>query len=456
MKDLTHGNEGKQIFNFAVPMLLGNVFQQMYSLVDSVVVGRFIGKDALAAVGTSSPLIFMLVSFVIGITMGFTIIVAQYFGAKETGNVRKSINTLYIFLFFASIVLTVAGIFVAGPMFRLIDLDPAIIPQARLFLIIYFAGSIFLFGYNGTSAILRGLGDSKTPLYFLIGSVVLNILLDLLFVIVFHWGVGGVAVATVISEAFAFIAQILYLNKYHKLVKFSFRDLKFDKEIFLKGIKIGIPTGFQQTFVAAGMLASYWIVNRFGVDANAAYSTAGRIDGFAGLPAMSFSAALSTFVGQNIGANRHDRVQKGLRQTLLLSGLFALGVSVVTVFFGKYLMMMFTEDRNVIELGHTYLIVIGSFYVVFSTMFVITGLLRGAGDTLIPMFITLFSLWIIRIPVAYVLSSFPHIGIKGVFWSIPIGWVSGVILSYLYFLSGRWKTTSVVSYDSEGKRTGSS
>lgn len=454
MKDLSQGQEGRLIFRFAVPMLLGNIFQQMYNVVDSIVVGRFIGKDALAAVGTSFPLIFMLVSFVIGITMGFTIIVSQYFGAREMNNVRKSINTLYVFLFFASIFLSFAGILSAGPIFRLIDLDPAIIPQARLFLIIYFSGTVFLFGYNGTSAILRGLGDSKTPLYFLIGSVVLNIVLDLLFVIVFGWGVGGVAVATIISEAFAFISQIIYLNKYHKVIRFSFRDLKFDPVIFRKGIRIGIPTGFQQTFVAAGMLALYWIVNRFGVDANAAYSTAGRIDSFAGMPAMSFSAALSTFVGQNLGANRPDRVRKGLRSTLLISGAFALVISVITVFFGEYLMMMFTDDKNVISLGYNYLFIIGSFYVVFSTMFVINGLLRGAGDTLIPMFISLFSLWIIRIPVAYVLASVPAIGIKGVFWSIPIGWVAGTILYYLYYLSGRWKTSSVVRYDSDGKRAG--
>ena len=453
MKDLSQGSEGRLIFRFAVPMLLGNIFQQMYNVVDSIIVGRFIGKDALAAVGTSFPLIFMLISFVIGVTMGFSVIVSQYFGAKEMDKVKRAINTLYVFLFFASLILTVLGILAAGPIFRLIDLDPAIIPQATQFLVIYFAGMVFLFGYNGTSAILRGLGDSKTPLWFLIGSVFLNILLDLLFVLVFKWGVPGVAFATVISEAFAFIAQIIYLNKYHKVVRFSFRDLHFDRDIFRKGIRIGLPTGFQQTFVAAGMLALYWIVNRFGVDANAAYSTAGRIDSFAAMPAMSFSAALSTFVGQNLGANRPDRVSRGLRKTLLMTGMISVAVSIATVFFGRPLMRMFTEDAAVIDIGQQYLVIIGSFYIVFSTMFVINGLLRGAGDTLIPMFISLFSLWIIRIPVAYVLSSFPEIGLKGVFWSIPIGWMAGTILYYLYYLSGRWKTKSVVKYKGDGVKS---
>ena len=304
MKDLTTGNEGRLIMRFAIQMLLGNVFQQLYNVVDSIVVGKFIGKDALAAVGTSGPVIFLLISFMIGITMGFTIVVSQYFCAKDIEKVQKAINTMYIFLFFISLVMSVVGILLSGYIFRLINLDPSIIPQAQVFLNIFFTGLVFLFGYNGTSAILRGLGDSKTPLYFLIGSVAINIGLDLIFVPVFHWGVAGVAWATVISEALVFIVQILYLNKYHKVVKFSFRNLKFDYPIFIKSIRIGLPTGFQQTFVAVGMVALYWVVNRFGIDANAAYSVAGRIDNFAAMPAMSFAIALSTFVGQNIGANK--------------------------------------------------------------------------------------------------------------------------------------------------------
>ena len=301
MKDLTVGNERKLILKFAIPMLLGNIFQQLYSVIDSIVVGKFVGKDALAAVGTSGPVIFLLISFMIGITMGFTIVISQYFGAKEMTKVQKAINTMYIFLFFISILLTIVGILISRYIFIIINLAPEIIPQAQLFLNIFFAGLVFLFGYNGTSAILRGLGDSKTPLYFLMGSVVANIGLDLIFVLVLHWGVAGVAYATVISEALAFIIQIIYLNKYHKIVKFTFRSLGFDYSIFLKSIRIGIPTGLQQTFVAFGMVALYWVVNRFGVDANAAYSVAGRIDNFAAMPAMSFSIALSTFVEPEYG-----------------------------------------------------------------------------------------------------------------------------------------------------------
>lgn len=445
MKDLSTGNEGRLILKFAIPMLLGNVFQQLYNVVDSIIVGRYIGKEALAAVGTSGPIIFLLVSFIIGITMGFTVVVSQYFGAKDIEKVKRAINTMYIFLFFVSLVMSVVGILLSDLIFNMINLSPTIIPQAKIFLNIFFAGLIFLFGYNGTSAILRGLGDSKTPLYFLVGSVGLNIILDLIFVVGFHWGVGSVALATVISEAAAFIVQILYLNRYHKIVKFSIRNLTFDRAIFAKSLKIGLPTGFQQTFVAVGMVALYWVVNRFGVDANAAYSAAGRIDSFAAMPAMSFAVALSTFVGQNLGANRPDRVKAGLKATLIMTSVVSVIISVITVLFGRPLMMMFTNDSVVIEMGQDYLKIIGVFYILFSVMFVINGLLRGAGDTFIPMFISLFSLWLVRIPVAYLLSSNPAFGVDGIWWSIPVGWLSGVVLYYWYYRLGRWKNKAVVN-----------
>jgi putative MATE family efflux protein len=444
MKDLSYGNEGKLIFRFAIPMLIGNIFQQLYNLVDSIVVGRFIGKEALAAVGTSSPIIFLLVSFVIGVTMGFTIVISQYFGAKEIDKVKRTIGTMYIFLFIASLIFTGIGIALSGVIFRIIDLPKEIVPQAKMFLNIFFAGLVFLFGYNGTSGILRGLGDSRTPLYFLIGSVVLNIILDLIFVPVFHWGVPGVALATVISEGGAFIFQIIYLNRTHEVVRFSFKGLVFDKEIFRKSIRIGLPTGFQQTFVAAGMVALYWIVNQYGVDVNAAYSAAGRLDTFAVMPAMSFSMALSTFVGQNLGAGKPERVITGFRATLIMTSVISLALSLVVVFFGKYLMMLFSPNDRVIDLGRDYLVVVGSFYIIFSAMFIIGSVMRGAGDTLIPMFISLIALWIIRVPAAYFLSRHTTLGISGIWWSIPAGWLVGVLLSYSYYKTGRWKTKVVV------------
>jgi putative MATE family efflux protein len=452
VKDLSYGNETRLIFKFAVPMLIGNVFQQMYNVVDTVIVGKFIGKVALAAVGTSFPIIFMLISFIIGVTMGFTVVVSQYFGAKDMDKVKKTINTLYIFLFFASLTISVVGILLSKTIFEFIRLSPEVIPEATLFLNIFLAGLVFLFGFNGTSAILRGLGDSKTPLYFLVISVVVNIILDILFIVVFHWGVGAVAIATIISEAGAFITLIIYLNRYHKVVKFSFRDFIFDRQIFNKSIKIGLPTGFQQTFVALGMLALYGIVNRYGLDTNAAFSVAGRIDGFAAMPAMSFAVALSTFVGQNLGANKPERIRNGFIGTMIMTTIITLITSVVAVFFGSFLMRLFSNDVQVIEIGRQYLIIVGATYVLFSSMFIVGSVMRGAGDTLIPMFITLFALWIIRIPLAYLLSRPDWLGVNGIWWSIPIGWLTGLTLSFLYYSTGRWKTKAVVKYSKEGKR----
>ncbi|MCD4698230.1 MAG: MATE family efflux transporter [Bacteroidales bacterium] len=445
MKDLTTGKESKLIIQFAAPMLLGNVFQQMYNIVDSIIIGNFIGKQGLAAVGASFPIIFALISMVIGFATGATIIIAQYFGAKQMDKVKKTIDTIYIFLFFAAIVLSALGIIFSGPIFRLIQLPEDVLPDATLYMNIYISGLIFFFGFNGTSAILRGLGDSKTPLYFMITSTITNIILDLLFVIVFKWGIAGVAIATIISQGGAFITAILYLNKTHDLVKLSVFNLKFDREIFRQSIRIGLPSGFQQTFVSIGLIAIVWIVNLFGTDVIAAFSIAMRIDSLAALPAMNFSAALATFVGQNLGANKVERVKSGLIATFVMTSIVSVSITVIAILFSSRLMAVFTNDQNVIDIGSKYLVIVSLFYIVFSGMFVLNGVMRGAGDTIIPMFITLIALWFVRIPLSWFLSQ--EMGETGIWWAIPIGWFLGMFLSWLYYLSGKWKTKGVVKYD---------
>lgn len=442
MKNLTEGNSGSLIFKFAMPMLIGNVFQQLYNIVDSIIVGRYIGKQALAAVGASFPLIFMLISFVVGVAMGTTIIVSQYFGARDIKMVKRSIETMYIFLFFASIVVTLLGITLSGPIFRLINLPDDVMPQAITYFNIYLIGTIFFFGFNGISSVLRGLGDSKTPLYFLVISTVMNVILVWLFVAVFKWGVAGSAWATVIAQAGAFFTGIIYLNRTHEIVKLNSLKLVFDRAIFRKSLMIGLPTGLQQTFVSMGMLAVTRIVNGFGTDVIAAYSVAVRLDSLAGMPAMNFGAALSTFVGQNLGANKPERVRHGLKATFMMSGALALLTSLFVIIFRHQLMHLFTEDVAVIAIGAQYLVIVSSFYIFFSTMFVIGGVMRGAGDTIIPMFITLFALWVIRIPAAWILSR--YFGVDGIWWSIPVAWFIGMSLSYLYYLKGNWKTKVVV------------
>jgi putative MATE family efflux protein len=324
----------------------------------------------------------------------------------------------------------------------LIDLPESVIPQAVEYFNVYAYGFIFFFGFQGTSAILRGLGDSKTPLYFLVIATVMNILLDLLFVIVFKWGISGVAYATIISQAGAFISIIIYLNNFHKTIHFNLLRLRFNREIFVKSLKIGLPTGFQQTFVAVGMLTLYKVVNMFGTTVIAAYAVAMRIDSFASLPAMNFSAALSSFVGQNIGANKPERVRNGLLATLRITTLITLGVTIIAWIFAEQIMFIFTSDQAVVEAGKDYLYIVSAFYILFSAMFVINGVLRGAGDTLIPMFISIFALWVIRIPASWFLSQ--HFGVKGIWWGIPVAWGIGAVFSYIYYRTGRWKTKSVV------------
>jgi putative MATE family efflux protein len=318
-------------------------------------------------------------------------------------------------------------------------------PDATMYMNIYISGMVFFFGFNGTAAILRGLGDSKTPLYFLVISTIMNVVFDLLFVIVFKWGIAGVAIATVISQAGAFLTAIFYLNRTHDVVKLSISRLKFDRIIFRQSLRIGLPSGFQQTFVSLGLIAVVWIVNLFGTDVIAAFSIAMRIDSLASLAAMNFSAALSTFVGQNLGANKPERIRSGLVATLLMTTVISLIITALALLFSRDLIGIFTDDATVISIGARYLVIVSSFYIVFSTMFVLNGVMRGAGDTLIPMFITLIALWLVRLPLSYFLSQ--KIGETGIWWAIPIGWFLGMMLSYFYFLTGRWKTKSVVRND---------
>ncbi len=426
-------------------MLFGNIFQQLYNVVDSIIVGKVLGDQALAAVGANFPFIFALISFVVGIAIGATVIISQYFGAKQMDNVKKTIDTLYIFMFFASIFLTVAGIWLSDYVFRLIDLPDDVTPLAIEYFNVYAIGFIFFFGFQGTSAILRGLGDSKTPVYFLVISTIMNIILDVIFVVVFKWGIIGVAAATVIAQAGAFFTIIWYLNKFHSFMEFSPLKMKFDLNIFKKSLRIGLPSGIQQTFVALGFLALYRIVNIFGVPTIAAYSIAMRIDSFAVMPAMNFSAAISTFVGQNIGANKFDRIGRGMKSTLLMLNSISITISIIAVIFAGPLMNMFTNSPEVIEIGKQYVYIVTPFYIVFSTMFVFNGVLRGAGATFVPMIITILALWAIRLPTSWLLSM--NIGSTGIWWGIPIAWGFGVVCSYLYYMSGKWKKKAVVKHD---------
>lgn len=442
MKDLTKGSEGKLILMFALPMLIGNIFQQLYNTVDGLIVGNTLGKEAMGAVMLSFPIMFLLISLVMGITMGSTILLSQYYGAKDMDRVKKTIDTAYIFMFFASIAVTIGGLLLSGPILTLIKTPAEMVDQAKAYLDVIFIGMIFMFGYNSISAILRGLGDSKTPLYFIIISTIVNIVLDYVFILSFGWGVVGAAWATVIAQGISFIFGIYHLNRTHEVLKFNIKSMKFDKEIFKMSVKLGIPSGIQQMLFSFGMMALQAIVNGYGTDTVSAFGAAARIDSFATMPIMNFGAAVSTFVGQNIGANKIDRVKKGFRYTQIISAATAIVLGSLIAIFGRYMMSLFNKDAAVIDIGASYLKIVGPFYFVISIMFITNSVLRGAGDAMFPMISSLLSLWLIRIPAAYLLSS--KMGSDGIWLAIPVAWSFGLVITSLYYKAGKWKKKAVV------------
>lgn len=463
MKDLTVGKERKVILRFALPMLLGNLFQQTYSLVNAIIVGKLVGESALAATGASYPIIFVLISLIIGISTAGTIVISQYFGAKDFEGVRKSIDTILIFVFIASLFTTALGILFGKHVFILTNLPDTILPEATAYLNIFLSGTILMFGFNGLMAILRGLGDSKTPLYFLIMATLLNIALDLVFVGIFKWGVKGAALATVSANGISFLVATIYLNKTHKLIQLRFRKMAFDRKIFLHTLRIGLPSGFQQTFIALGMLALYSIVNKFGTNVIAAYAVAGRIDSLAILPATTFGQSLSTFVGQNLGANKIERVRRGLNSTILISVTISICIALFVIFLRHQLLYMFTNNKEVVYFGSQYLTFVAVGYIIFGYMASVNGVMRGAGDTLVPMFITLVAFWLIRVPVAAIFSGRMYEMLQGwgyeinlpavlkgsmkesgIWLSLPVSWGIGALCSTIYYHTGNWKKKVII------------
>jgi len=438
MKDLTVGKERNQILNFAAPMILGQLFQQVYVIIDSIIVGNYLGPDALAAVGTSIPIIFLLISLAVGITNGATILIAQYFGFKDYNKISSAIDTINVFLLIASILISTVGIIFCHDIFLLINLPESIMPLAEKYMTIYFYGLYGMFGFYGIAAILRGAGDSKTPLYFQIFASVLNIVLDIVFVVYLKKGVEGVAYSTIIAQGITFIISVVYLHINNPLIKFKILNLKFDSSVFYQSIRIGIPSGLQQAFVSLGMMAIFRIVNGFGPGVIAAYSIVSRIEMFASMPTMNLSIALSTFIGQNIGAKKMERVKTAFNSTVKISALISVVISMIVIVFANQIMRIFVNDPDVISTGVIYLYTTAPFYLLFGVLFASNGALRGAGDTVIPMFITLFALWGIRIPLAYIFSDLW--GVNAIWWGIPTGWAIGMILSLLYYYTGRWKT----------------
>ncbi|NIZ88065.1 MATE family efflux transporter, partial [Clostridioides difficile] len=444
MKDLTTGHEGKSIFFFAMPMLIGSLFQQLYNTADSIIVGRFIGKEAMAAVSGANPIMFLLVAALMGVSLGFSILVSQFYGSGDLKKVKATIDTTYILLFIGSILISILGIVFGGPMLKLMNTPESIFAQSKLYLTIIFSGILFSAGYNSVSAILRGLGDSVTPLYFLIIATILNIVLDLTFIVVLRMGVEGVALATIMAQAVSFIISIIYLNKRHEVLKFKIKGIVYDNKIFKDGLRLGLPSGVQQMLFSIGNMALQFLVNSYGTSAMAAFGAGLRIENFISLPIMNLGSAVSTFVAQNIGAGENERVKKGIRESIKMTLVLAVTVIALILLFRENLIALFNTDKDVIKIGSSYLFIIGPFFLFIGTSFVLSSAMKGAGDSMFALISSIVSLWLGRLPASYMLSKF--FGTDGIWMGIPFGWTLGLIVTVIYYKKGHWKTKAIVNH----------
>jgi len=447
IRDFTRGSVPRHLITFSIPMLLGNLLQALYNTVDSIWVGRFVGSDALAAVSVGFPVIFALVALIIGITMATTVLVSQYFGARRADDVVRTINNSLLLLVVLGGLASVAGVVLRRPLLRLINTPPEIIDMAASYLGIFMTGLVPIFLYNAVGSILRGLGDSRTPLKFLAFATVFNIILDPFLIFGLGpfpaMGVAGAALATVIAISSSAVIALRYLYVTSGIVTFRPGAFRFDWNLTKLTFRIGLPTGIQQVMVSLSALAVTAIVNSFGPTVVAGFGAAARLDQFAFLPAMSISIGVSALVGQNLGAGRTDRVRQTVRWGALMAGGVTAVAALVAVLKPDILLVLFTRDSAVLTEGSLYLRYVGLAYVPLALMFTLSGVLRGAGDTTPPMVFTLISLWLVRVPFARYLSTTVGLGPVGIWMAVAASPYIGLLLNYVYYWTGRWKTKAV-------------
>ena len=436
-RDLTEGPVWKVILRFAFPLLIGNVLQQAYNLTDSIIVGQFLGKEALAAVSASYFIYYFVISLVIGIGSGTTVVISQLYGAKQYAKVQLAFSSFFIFMLVAGIALSIAGIIFAEPLFRITRTPEEVIPQAVSYFRIYIGGTFLFVTFNSIISILRGVGESIRPMVFILITTVLNVLLDLLFILVLHWGIEGAARATVLAQGIGMCIALVYVNNTHPLFSIKKKDMLFDSRLFRESLRIGLPTSVQQCAIAIGLVALLGIVNQFGTDTLTAYGAAGKIDTLITQAILTLSGALAAFCGQNIGARRWKRVQQGVRFTMLANIAIGLLTFLTVWLFGNELMLIFTDDANVIAIGKEYLLIISGFFAIHGALNVLNGALRGAGSTLFPMITSLLCLWIFRIPLAYGFSAW--FGRVGIWWAIGFSITIGLVATLIYYKKGRWR-----------------
>lgn len=443
--DMTVGVPWKQILLFTGPMLIGNIAQQLYNTVDSIVVGNCVGDNALAAVGSAAPIFNLLLVLFIGISTGASILVSQFFGARDREALSYTIGNCITLTIIASVGVMIVGPLVARPLLHLLNTPESIIDWCTGYLVILFVGIAGMAFYNILCGVLRGLGDAVSALVYLLVASAINVVLDLLFVIVFDMGVAGVALATVIAQAVSAVLCIRRLMKMKQLFDLTPSCLRVNKRFTMGIVKLGIPTGITQAILSMSMILVQSLTNSFGEVMIAANVVVMRVDGFAMMPIFSFGSAMTTFAGQNVGACQYDRVTKGAKQGTLLSVGVATVITVILLVLGKPLMSIFTDTPELIQLGMLLLRILAVGYLAMALSQCLAGVMRGAGDTVTPMWISIIQTIGLRMPLAYIMcyltrsAEYPNGRRECLFVSLLIAWLIGALLTAILYKHGKWR-----------------
>lgn len=447
--DMTVGSPGKQIITFAIPMLIGNIAQQLYNTADSIIVGRYVGDNALAAVGSAGPILNLLLVLFVGISVGAGIMVSQYFGAREREDLSGTIGSCITLTAISCLIIMVMGPVISGPILRFLDTPASIFGWCEDYLNIVFTGIAGLAYYNILGGVLRGLGDSVSALIYLFIATVVNIGLDLLFVAVFHMGVEGVALATVIAQTLSAVLCFVKLLRMSDIYDFKKKYLKLHKKYALTTIRLGLPSGLTQAVLSLAMVIVQSLTNSFGELFIAANVIVMRVDGFAMMPNFSFGTAMTTYAGQNVGAKEYERVEHGARQGTLISMGVSTAITVLILLFGRHLMGIFTETEALVDMSMRLMCILAAGYIAMAVTQSLSGIMRGAGDTLTPMWISLVTTVAIRVPIAYGIAFFtrsvqyPRGRCESVFISLLVSWTLGAILTFLFYKKGKWKRKAI-------------
>ena len=434
-QDLTQGSVTKSMLLFACPMILGNLLQQFYNVADTLIVGRFLGSDALAAVGSSFSIMTFLTSILLGLCMGSGIVFSMLFGARKADSLKNCIFISFVITGLLAVFIELLVLALTDPLLALLQIPEAILADTRSYLQIIFCGILFTFLYNFFASLARSIGNSVIPLIFLAVSTALNILLDLLFILSFDMGVSGAAWATILAQAVSAVGMIAYCYRKIPFLKLKKQHLQFSKAAVSQILQYSLLTCLQQSIMNFGILMVQGLVNSFGVAVMAAFAAAVKIDSFAYMPVQDFGNAFSTFIAQNYGAAQKDRIRRGIRTAVLTAVLFCIAISLIVCRYAGQLMTIFIrpEETEIISIGVQYLRIEGICYCGIGCLFLLYGLYRGLGKPGISVLLTVISLGT-RVTLAYLLAPRPSIGLAGIWWAIPIGWILADITGIVCYL----------------------